>query len=135
MNDPDKMNFDGRFISTLMCAGKGAAVKKLNDAQEKLVHLVKLTGKSGEITVKILYKTAPYGENAFHTEWKHSVKLPDIKNPPDIMFATDDNRLVRQDPRQIEMPFREEEATAPTNLRTIEINPAASTPAREAVNA
>lgn len=90
-----RKSFSEFFESIDYGAFSDEATSQLND----LVHAVTETGKAGSITLDI--KLKPVGKGAqmeIATDVK--VKTPKAARGVTIMFATPDNNLQREDPRQ-----------------------------------
>ncbi|WP_423454335.1 hypothetical protein [Ottowia sp. VDI28] len=70
------------------------------DALNDMVHACTETGKTGELTIKI--KLKPIGGKAGQVELDSDVKvkLPQPVRSKTLMFATPDNNLQRENPRQ-----------------------------------
>lgn len=91
--------------------------EELTDGINDLVHACTETGKTGEITLKI--KVKPIGGKAGQVELDSDVKVkaPAPTRGKTLMFATPDNNLQREDPRQqilegLRTPAQEEDAQA-----------------------
>lgn len=74
--------------------------EEATDALNDLVHASTETGKAGEVVIRI--KMKPIGGKAGQMELETDVKskLPQAPRGKTILFATPDNNLSRQDPRQ-----------------------------------
>ena len=70
------------------------------DALNDMVHACTETGKTGELTIKV--KLKPIGGKAGQVELDADVKvkLPQPARGKTLMFATPDNNLQRENPRQ-----------------------------------
>jgi len=89
------------FQETIVQINNGAAVAELSDALEKVVAAVRQTGKSGTITL-----TLKGTSNVLLIESQVKTKLPEPERGMTIFYATEDNKLVRNDPRQQMLPLR-----------------------------
>jgi hypothetical protein len=101
------------FNETLIQINSGATVQELNDALQQVVAAVRATGKCGAVTLTV--KVAPAAKNAADVlvvESQVKARLPEPERGMTIFYATEDNRLVRNDPRQQRL-----------DLRTVEIKP------------
>lgn len=102
------------FSETLIQVNNGATVAELNDALQQVVAAVRATGKSGSVTLTV--KVAPAAKNAADVlvvESQVKARLPEPERGMTIFYATDDNRLVRNDPRQQRLDLRTVEINAP----------------------
>jgi len=106
------------------------ATDAINDA----VHAATETGKAAEITLKIKFK--PIGGKAGQVELDIDVKtkLPAPTRGKTLMFATPDNNLQRENPRQQTLDglrTADQEAEAQSELRSAPTEPpAAAAPLR-----
>lgn len=92
------------FIDTLKEIRRGEVVTDLTVELHDLVAAVRATGKKGELTIVIKVKPASKGDvNTLVIEDEVKVKLPKPEKGTTILFATDDNMLQRNDPRQPEL--------------------------------
>jgi hypothetical protein len=95
------------FPETILQLNNGATVSELGDALEKVVAAVRATGKSGSITLSIRVAPASKGAtNVLMVESQVKTKLPEPERGMTIFYATEDNQLVRNDPRQQMLPLR-----------------------------
>ena len=95
------------FQETIAQINNGAAVSELCHALEAVVAAVRETGKSGSLTLTL--KVAPASKNTTHVlliESQVKTKLPESERGMTIFYATDENQLVRNDPRQQSLPLR-----------------------------
>jgi len=88
-------------------------------ASETLAEMVKAvheTNKKGKITLTLEIK--PRGRDAGQVELSGEVKpsfpIPDIA--PSMFFATEDGELKRENPRQRQLPFGEQDDTKPKQV-------------------
>lgn len=90
------------FLSMLGELRKGLTASELSDELTSLIALVRETDKKGELTIKFKFIPSSGGETVLVTsDW--SVKEPRAEKDSTTFFTTDDNALVRHDPRQREM--------------------------------
>lgn len=81
---------------------KGLTASELSDELTSLIALVRETDKKGELTIKFKFIPSSGGETVLVTsDW--SVKEPRTEKDSTTFFTTDENALVRHDPRQREM--------------------------------
>jgi hypothetical protein len=108
------------FELTLREMRAGQVVSDLSDELGKVIEAVRVTGKAGELQLRIKVKPASKGDiNTVMVEDKIDSKLPRPERPQTIFFTTEANGLQRQDPRQTEMELRVVVGNKPAmNLRT-----------------
>lgn len=95
------------FQETIVQINNGAAVAELSDALEKVVAAVRETGKSGSLTFTLKVAPASKGHtDVLLVESQVKTKLPEAERGMTIFYATDDNLLVRNDPKQQTLPLR-----------------------------
>jgi hypothetical protein len=95
------------FQETILQINNGATVAELSDALGKVVAAVRTTGKSGSITLTV--KVGPAGKGSTDVlivESQVRTKLPEPDRGMTIFYATENNQLVRNDPKQIQLPLR-----------------------------
>lgn len=99
------------FVDFLRDHGNGVTLDALSDKLNELVAAVTDQNKSGSLTISIKLKPAG-NSGALEVGVDAKVKKPE--NPPgvSIFFATPENNLQRQDPRQSTMELREVPAMA-----------------------
>ena len=84
----------------------GLTHDQLSDKLQELVEAVTAEGKKGELVIKIAIKPMGKGDGLEVTA-ETSLKPPKETPGAAIFFATPDNNLVRQDPRQQAMELRD----------------------------
>ena len=68
---------------------------------------MRAAGKSGSITLTVNVKPASKGStNVLMVESQVKTKLPEPDRGMTVFYATEDNKLVRSDPRQQSLPLR-----------------------------
>ena len=108
------------FQETILQINNGATVAELSDALEKVVAAVRATGKSGSITLTVKVAPASKGSNdVLLLESAIRSKLPEPDRGMTIFYATEDNRLVRNDPKQIQLPLRVVDIEQPKQLKEV----------------
>lgn len=94
------------FTQVLMQARKGQAHDVITEDLAKVVEAVRLTGKPGELSIKL--KVAPEkGGEALEFTFDTAVKLPKPSLPKALFYTNDENDLFRTDPNQREMAFED----------------------------
>ena len=92
------------FTDTLRELRNGQTLDDLSERLNELVRDVRATGKSGELTLSI--KVAPASKGDTDTLMLNDtikVKAPDLDRASTLFFATVENNLSRQHPRQVAM--------------------------------
>jgi hypothetical protein len=114
------------FLKTLAEIRHGQTIGELSDKLAKVVAAVRLTGKAGTLKLKLKVSPATRGDvNVVTLEDSVSVDLPEANKAQTIMFATDENLLQRNDPRQMELTQLKVvpgAAPQPTELKTAASN-------------
>lgn len=106
---------------TLRSLRNGRAEEEFLESLRSLVEAVRLTGKAGSVALVLKVKPASRGDTeVLQVEDAITLKLPQPERGQTIMFATDDNQLQRQDPRQPELDgLREAPAQPSGKLREV----------------
>ncbi len=102
------------FSETIIQINNGATVAEMNDALQKVVAAVRATGKSGTVTLTV--KVSPAAKNAVDVlmvEAQVKARLPEPERGMTIFYATEENRLVRNDPKQPRLDLRTVEIDTP----------------------
>jgi hypothetical protein len=108
------------FPETILQINNGATVAELSDALEKVVAAVRAAGKSGSITLTLKVAPASKGNTeVLMIESQVRTKLPEPDRGMTIFYATEDNRLVRNDPRQQMLPLRVVDIEQPKQLKEV----------------
>ena len=95
------------FPETILQLNNGAAVAELSAALTKTLAAVRESGKAGAVTFTVTVKPASKGvTNVVMVESQIKTKLPEPERGMTVFYVTDDNRLVRNDPRQQQLPLR-----------------------------
>ena len=95
------------FQETILQMNNGATLGELSEALNKVVANVRATGKAGSITLTLKVAPASKGStDVLVVESQVKTKLPEPDRGVTIFFATADNTLVRNDPRQQQLPLR-----------------------------
>lgn len=91
------------FVSTLKELRAGGALDDLNDTLTDLVATVRATGRPGKLTLTLSVKAGKGNANQLMVDDTIAVKKPVKETETTIFFATDENVLQRNDPRQPEL--------------------------------
>jgi hypothetical protein len=108
------------FNETIVQIGNGQALRELSEALEQVVAAVRGTGKSGSLTFTL--KVAPASKGAtdvLMVESQVKTKLPEADRGMTIFYATQENQLVRNDPKQQMLPLRVVELEARSELKEV----------------
>jgi hypothetical protein len=98
---------DGAFLAMLQQQRRGECMNDLADAVRKLTTAVQLTGRAGDLVLKLTLRPASKGAgNALVIEDDIRLKEPKPEQPGSIFFADEDGNLLREDPRQLNMELR-----------------------------
>jgi len=100
------------FMQTIGCLNKGGTSHELDEALAQAVQAVKTTGKVAKITFEIVIR--PNDRDADTVTVEDSIKVK-TANPPRkaaLFFTDDGGRLLRDNPKQAKLPFREIEGGA-----------------------
>jgi hypothetical protein len=95
------------FPETILQMNNGATVAELSEALEQVVAAVRASGKSGSLTLSV--KVSPASKKSTEVlmvESQVKTKLPEPERGMTIFYATEDNHLVRNDPKQQMLPLR-----------------------------
>lgn len=83
----------------------GECLKDMSQALAELVKAVRETGKKGAVSLRLCVSPAGTAEEVLLIEDEIKKIMPKEKKAGSIFFATDDNGLQRNDPRQRELPL------------------------------
>ena len=108
------------FQETILQINNGATVAELSEALERVVAAVRMAGKTGSITLTLKVAPASKGStDVLMIESQVRTKLPEPERGISIFYATDDNRLVRNDPKQQQLPLRVVDIEQPKQLKEV----------------
>ena len=95
------------FPQAILEINNGATVAELSDALQQVLAAVRATGKAGSITLTLKVAPASKGTtNVVLVESQVKTKLPEAERGMSIFYLTEDNKLVRNDPRQQQLPLK-----------------------------
>lgn len=92
---------DNSFELQLRYVRKGAALTELSTQLQAAVLAVRSLNQKAVLTLKL--NIEPFGDGTFAITDDISTKLPTPKKGHTLFYATDDGRLVRDNPEQTEM--------------------------------
>lgn len=92
------------FLSTLGQIRKGQTVNELSEQMAAVVQSVRMTGKTGSLTLKLVVSPNKDGVSV-NVEDVMSVKVPKMERAATLFYATEDGLLQRDDPNQEELRF------------------------------
>ena len=102
------------FNETILQINNGAVSAELAEALQQVVAAVRQTGKTGSVTFTL--KVTPASRKTTEVLMIESLvrtKLPEAERGMTVFYATEDNRLVRNDPKQQMLPLRVVEMEQP----------------------
>jgi hypothetical protein len=103
------------FLDTLRDIRAGDAANELTDHLRELVAAVRASGRPGALTLTLKVKPASKGElTTLMVEDIVKITAPKPERGATILFADQDNTLVRSDPRQPRLPELREVKDHPT---------------------
>lgn len=107
------------FVQTIEALRFGTLGDELTDKQRELVAACASTGRSGSLTLTLQLKPGKGGQIEVFDEIK--LKLPKEEKGSSLMFATPENNLTREDPRQMTLTGLKtvEQAAASGELRNV----------------
>lgn len=106
---------DRRILDILQAHDDGSIITELSSALKQLNAAVQQTGKGGAINLEI--KMTPAGKGTRSTlgiTMSVKTKLPEPEPYTSIFYTDGDYNLVRDDPNQKRLPFKEVVADKPT---------------------
>lgn len=98
------------FADVLRELGSGNTYDDLTAKLAEVVEAVTETRKAGEISIKL--KVKPNGDTVIIAD-EIKTKIPEPTRGETVFFVTSGGSLVRQDPRQENLPLRRVEAAVP----------------------
>ncbi len=105
------------FIDTLRDIEAGALLDELSETQHSLIDAIRLTGKGGDLTIKLAYKPDGNGQMTIKADVK--AKEPALSRGTSLFFLTPEGNLTRRDPRQQDLPLRTVNDDKPEVLRQV----------------
>lgn len=102
---------DNSFELQLRHIRKGACLTELSKELQAAVMAVRALNKSATLTLKL--KIEPFGDGTFAITEDIATKLPVPNKGHTLFYATDDGRLVRDNPEQQEMQLTVREPAKP----------------------
>jgi len=105
------------FIDTLRDIEAGGLLDELSEPQHSLIDAIRLTGKGGELTIKLAYKPDGNGQMTIKADVK--AKEPALSRGTSLFFLTPEGNLTRRDPRQQDLPLRTVNDDKPEVLRQV----------------
>jgi len=106
------------FLHTIAHLRCGATQAELSEALNECVTRARETGSAASLTLTL--KIEPDGDGTYRIGDKFASKLPSMKRGSTIMYGTPDGNLLREDPRQAQLPLRPVPDERPATLKTIE---------------
>ena len=103
--DENQPNIDSAFLSLLQLHRGGAVLTDLAEAMRVVTEAVQLAGKPGAITLTIAIQPAQRSGAVIVAD-EIKTKLPKEEKVTSIFFSDENGNLLRNDPRQKELPLR-----------------------------
>jgi hypothetical protein len=100
-----------QFADVLRDLGGGNTYDELTARLAEVVEAVTTTRKVGEISIKL--KVKPNGDAGVIVADEIKSKIPEQTRGDTVFFVTSGGSLVRQDPRQQDLPLRQVPAAVP----------------------
>ncbi|MCG8991790.1 hypothetical protein LH427_01955 [Laribacter hongkongensis] len=110
------------ITDTLKDLGHGSFIDEASDALNKLVAAVSDTGRGGKLTLTLSVKKATRGSGAMIVQDEIKLSLPKQEARETMLFATPENNLTTEDPRQQRLELKSVPASlaaASSDLKTI----------------
>ena len=104
MENKDNTIRDGAFNAIVSGYQSGALLDELGAALREATEAATLVGKPAKVTLELTI--ANTAQNALSVTPKVTIKLPEDKPIAAIFFADENYNLVRNDPRQRDLPLR-----------------------------
>lgn len=108
------------FLDFLREHRNGVMHDQLSDKLQECVASVATEGGNAVLTIKIVIKPANAGEGALMVTDEIKTTLPKPKVGGSIFFASPENNLIREDPRQHKLPLTD--LSRPQGLRELSNN-------------
>ena len=99
------------FADVLRELGAGSTYDDLTAQLAEVVEAVMQTRKLGELSIKL--KIKPNGEGSVIIADEIKARVPEPPRGESVFFVTTGGALVRQDPRQQDLPLRRVDAAVP----------------------
>lgn len=100
-----------QFADVLRDLGGGNTYDELTARLAEVVEAVTETHKMGEISIKL--KIKPNGDSGVIVTDEIKAKVPEATRGDTVFFVTSGGSLVRQDPRQQDLPLRQVPGSIP----------------------
>lgn len=94
-------NHDLNFMQFIQTFRRGELLDDCNQKLDELMEALSTTGKNGSLTLKFDFKHNKAGQ--LEVTPAASIKKPVKEVMPGIYFVSDDSRLTRRDPRQMDI--------------------------------
>lgn len=94
-------NHDLNFMQFIQTFRRGELLDDCNQKLDELMEALSATGKNGSLTLKFDFKHNKAGQ--LEVTPAASIKKPVKEVMPGIYFVSDDSRLTRRDPRQMDI--------------------------------
>jgi hypothetical protein len=95
------------FFDTARDIRRGQFLEDCTDELHKVVAAVEETGKAAKLVIEISIKPGSKAQGAVIIADKITAKLPSLPAGETILFVTNENNLVANDPRQTKLDLKE----------------------------
>ena len=95
------VNHDLNFMQFMQTFRRGELLDDCNLKLDELMEALSTTGKNGSMTLKFDFKHNKAGQ--LEVTPSATIKKPTKEVMPGIYFVSDDSRLTRRDPRQMDI--------------------------------
>lgn len=97
------------FTDVVRELNEGAVLTELTEKLGEVISAVQITGKQGELTLKLKIKPVSKGKDEVVFVADEVVtKVPQFDRPATIFYIDEKKNLVRENPRQLTFPMKEE---------------------------
>lgn len=107
------------FFDTARELRRGQFIEDCADKLQEVIAAVEETGKKGKLVIEIEVAPASKGQGAVTVSDKITPKIPALPAGATIMFVTNENNLVANDPRQQTLPLKVAASPESAELRTV----------------
>lgn len=111
----DTMNPNNHFNQTIQNTRGGRLLDELSEKLQTIVAEAIKTGRKGTLQLKLTIRPESDADNLVVIEDEVKAVVPEMKRKPTFLYADEQGRLYRNDPRQTEMKF---EAVSGDNQET-----------------
>lgn len=108
----DKQISPGSFSDVIVNLRGGRLHDELNEQLKEVVNAARATGKAGSLSINLTVKVSGAGSD-YTMEVSDKIKqvIPEPAKKGSIMFATQEGRLIRDEPKQETLPLGDKVTT------------------------